>query len=132
MDKNQPVCLAAGLCVLESEAVALKIARELRDITDELGIPFIFKSSFDKANRSSEKSFRGPGLTAGLKILARIKKAIRRPVLTDIHEISQVKPAARTVDVLQIPAFLCRQTDLLMAAGRSGRTVHVKKGQFLA
>ena len=124
--------LIAGPCVLESEALAVSIAKHLVGLTAELGIPLIFKASFDKANRTSGKSFRGPGLTRGLQILAGIKKRFGCPVLTDIHEPAQVKAAARAVDVLQIPAFLCRQTDLLLAAARSGRAVNVKKGQFLA
>ena len=124
--------LVAGPCVLESEALARSIAGHLVELTAELGIPLIFKASFDKANRTSGKSFRGPGLAQGLKILAGIKKRFGCPVLTDIHDIAQVKPAAKVIDVLQIPAFLCRQTDLLLAAARSGRAVNVKKGQFLA
>jgi 2-dehydro-3-deoxyphosphooctonate aldolase (KDO 8-P synthase) len=124
--------LVAGPCVLESEVLATSIAKHLVGLTKELGIPLIFKASFDKANRTSGKSFRGPGLTQGLKILAGIKKKFGCPVLTDIHDIAQVKTAAKVIDVLQIPAFLCRQTDLLMAAARSGRAVNVKKGQFLA
>ncbi len=101
-------------------------------LTAELGLPFIFKASFDKANRTSGKSFRGPGLAQGLKILGAIKKKFGVPVLTDIHDIAQVKTAAKVIDILQIPAFLCRQTDLLVAAAKSGRAVNVKKGQFLA
>jgi 2-dehydro-3-deoxyphosphooctonate aldolase (KDO 8-P synthase) len=124
--------LIAGPCVLESEALATSIARHLVDLTAELGVPLIFKASFDKANRTSGQSFRGPGLAQGLQILARIKKRFGCPVLTDIHDISQVKSAARVIDVLQIPAFLCRQTDLLVAAAKTGRSVNVKKGQFLA
>jgi 2-dehydro-3-deoxyphosphooctonate aldolase (KDO 8-P synthase) len=124
--------LIAGPCVLESDALTVSIAKHLVALTDELGIPLIFKASFDKANRTSGKSFRGPGLAQGLKILAGIKKRFGCPVLTDIHDIAQVKAAARVIDVLQIPAFLCRQTDLLLAAARSGRAVNVKKGQFLA
>ena len=127
-----PLFLIAGPCVLESEALASSIAKELVGITAELGIPLVFKASFDKANRTSGKSFRGPGLAQGLKILGRIKKKFGCPVLTDIHEIGQVATAARVIDVLQIPAFLCRQTDLLVAAAKSGRAVNVKKGQFLA
>jgi 2-dehydro-3-deoxyphosphooctonate aldolase (KDO 8-P synthase) len=124
--------LVAGPCVLESEALTVSIAKHLVALTAELGIPLIFKASFDKANRTSGKSFRGPGLPQGLKILAGIRKRFGCPVLTDIHDIAQVKPAAKVIDVLQIPAFLCRQTDLLLAAARSGRAVNVKKGQFLA
>jgi 2-dehydro-3-deoxyphosphooctonate aldolase (KDO 8-P synthase) len=124
--------LVAGPCVLESEALTVSIAKHLVGLTADLGIPLIFKASFDKANRTSGKSFRGPGLAQGLKILAGIKKKFDCPVLTDIHDIAQVKTAAKVIDVLQIPAFLCRQTDLLLAAARSGRAVNVKKGQFLA
>jgi 2-dehydro-3-deoxyphosphooctonate aldolase (KDO 8-P synthase) len=124
--------LVAGPCVLESEALTASIAKHLVDLTKDLGIPLIFKASFDKANRTSGKSFRGPGLAQGLKILAGIKKKFGCPVLTDIHDIAQIKAAARVIDVLQIPAFLCRQTDLLLAAAASGRAVNVKKGQFLA
>ncbi len=118
--------------MLESHALTMEIAKELIAITGDLGLPLIFKASFDKANRTSGKSFRGPGLTAGLKILAAVKKKFGCPVLTDIHDIAQVKTAAQVIDVLQIPAFLCRQTDLIVAAAKSGRTVNVKKGQFLA
>ena len=124
--------LVAGPCVLESEALTASIAKHLVELTAGLGIPLIFKASFDKANRTSGKSFRGPGLEQGLKILAGIKKKFGCPVLTDIHDIAQVKTAAKVIDVLQIPAFLCRQTDLLLAAAGSGRAVNVKKGQFLA
>ena len=131
-DLKKPFFLIAGPCVLESQALAMSIAKELAGLTTELGVPFIFKASFDKANRTSGKSFRGPGLARGLKILAAIKKKFGCPVLTDIHDIAQVKQAAKVIDVLQIPAFLCRQTDLLVAAAKSGRAVNVKKGQFLA
>jgi 2-dehydro-3-deoxyphosphooctonate aldolase (KDO 8-P synthase) len=124
--------LIAGPCVLETEELALSIAEKLVGITGKLGLPLVFKASFDKANRTSGKSFRGPGLAHGLKIFAGIKKRFGCPVLTDIHDADQVKSAARVIDVLQIPAFLCRQTDLLLAAARSGRAVNVKKGQFLA
>jgi 2-dehydro-3-deoxyphosphooctonate aldolase (KDO 8-P synthase) len=124
--------LIAGPCVLESQEQAMAIAKELVALTADLGIPFIFKASFDKANRTSGKSFRGPGIAPGLKILGAIKKKFGCPVLSDIHDIAQVKQAAKVIDVLQIPAFLCRQTDLLVAAARSGRSVNVKKGQFLA
>lgn len=124
--------LVAGPCVLESDALAVSIAKHLVGLTADFGIPLIFKASFDKANRTSGKSFRGPGLAQGLRILAGIKKRFGCPVLTDIHDAAQVKAAARVVDILQIPAFLCRQTDLLLAAARSGRAVNVKKGQFLA
>jgi len=124
--------IIAGPCVLEGERHARSIAGELREITEALDLSFVFKASFDKANRSSGKSFRGPGLKEGLAILARIRKSVGCLVLTDVHEVSQVKAAARAVDILQIPAFLCRQTDLLKAAAQSGRIVNVKKGQFLA
>lgn len=124
--------LIAGPCVLENEALTRRIAVHLVKLTDKLGIPLIFKASFDKANRSSGASFRGPGLKEGLKILAKIKKELGCPVLTDIHDVAQVKAAAEVIDVLQIPAFLCRQTDLLVAAAKSKRIVNVKKGQFLA
>jgi 2-dehydro-3-deoxyphosphooctonate aldolase (KDO 8-P synthase) len=124
--------LIAGPCVLESQALTLSIAKHLVELTSDLGLPFIFKASFDKANRTSGKSFRGPGLAQGLKILGEVKKRFGCPVLTDVHDIPQIKAAARVIDVLQIPAFLCRQTDLLVAAAKSGCTVNVKKGQFLA
>jgi len=124
--------LVAGPCVLESEALTLSIAKHLVELTADLGIPFIFKASFDKANRTSGKAFRGPGLAQGLKILAGVKKRFGCRVLTDIHEAGQIKTAAKVIDILQIPAFLCRQTDLLVAAAKSGRAVNVKKGQFLA
>jgi 2-dehydro-3-deoxyphosphooctonate aldolase (KDO 8-P synthase) len=124
--------LISGPCVLESEALTFSIAKHLVELTADLGISFVFKASFDKANRTSGKSFRGPGLAQGLKILAAVKKRLGCRVLTDIHETAQIKTAARVIDVIQIPAFLCRQTDLLVAAARSGRAVNVKKGQFLA
>ncbi len=124
--------LIAGPCVLESNALAASIAKHLVELTSELGIPLVFKASFDKANRTSGKAFRGPGLAQGLKILGGIKKRFGCPVLTDIHDATQVKAAAKVIDILQIPAFLCRQTDLLVAAAKSGRAVNVKKGQFLA
>ena len=124
--------LIAGPCVLESQALTFSIAKHLVELTADLGIPLIFKASFDKANRTSGKSFRGPGLAQGLKILGEIKKRLGCPLLTDIHEAGQIRTAAKVIDVLQIPAFLCRQTDLLVAAAKSGRAVNVKKGQFLA
>jgi 2-dehydro-3-deoxyphosphooctonate aldolase (KDO 8-P synthase) len=127
-----PLVLIAGPCVIESADHALMIARELSSITSRLGVPFIFKASYDKANRTSLKSFRGPGLHDGLKTLAAIKTQVGVPILTDIHEPSQAAAAAEVADVLQIPAFLSRQTDLLVAAARTGRTVNIKKGQFLA
>jgi 2-dehydro-3-deoxyphosphooctonate aldolase (KDO 8-P synthase) len=124
--------IIAGPCVIESEAMCLQIASRLKRICDGLGLDYIFKASFDKANRSSKSSFRGPGLREGLAILSRVKKKIGVPVLTDVHEVYQVAPVAKVVDVLQVPAFLARQTDLLLACGKSGRWVNVKKGQFMA
>jgi len=124
--------LIAGPCVIESEAHATFMAERLAAIASELGVPLIYKASYDKANRSSVSSYRGPGLEAGLSILAKIKKRTGLPILTDVHEISQVGPAAEVCDVLQVPAFLSRQTDLLIAVGRSGRAVNIKKGQFLS
>lgn len=127
-----PLVLIAGPCVIEGAERTLMIGRAIRDIADRLGIPYVFKASFDKANRSSFHAFRGPGITAGLKILLDIKRELGAPVLSDIHEVSQVEPAAAVLDVLQIPAFLCRQTDLLHAAAQSSLPVNVKKGQFLS
>ena len=127
-----PLFLIAGPCVIESEAHAGFMAEELQKITSDLGVGLIFKSSYDKANRSSVASYRGPGLEDGLRILAGIKKRTGLAVLTDVHEAAHVAPAAQVCDVLQIPAFLCRQTDLLVAAGSSGRVVNIKKGQFLS
>ena len=124
--------LIAGPCVIESEAHVRKMAEAIQRITSDLGIPFIFKASYDKANRTSVKSFRGPGLVEGTKILGRLAKDTGLPVLTDVHEPSHCDVAAEAVDVLQIPAFLCRQTDLLVAAGKTGRAVNIKKGQFVA
>ncbi|HYM12621.1 MAG TPA: 3-deoxy-8-phosphooctulonate synthase [Bryobacterales bacterium] len=126
------LCLIAGPCVIESAEHALGLARRLAAIAREQGVPLIFKASFDKANRTSIGSYRGPGLAEGLRILREIKKTAGLPVLTDVHEPGQVGPAAEVCDVLQIPAFLSRQTDLLVEAGRSGRAVNIKKGQFLA
>jgi 2-dehydro-3-deoxyphosphooctonate aldolase (KDO 8-P synthase) len=124
--------LIAGPCVIESEAHVRKMADALQRITSDLGIPYIFKASYDKANRTSVTSFRGPGLKEGTAILRRLADATGLPVLTDVHEPSQCEIAAEGADVLQIPAFLCRQTDLLVAAGRTGRAINVKKGQFVA
>jgi 2-dehydro-3-deoxyphosphooctonate aldolase (KDO 8-P synthase) len=126
------LALIAGPCVIENESLCLRIAERLRLVTARLRMPFVFKASYDKANRSSGRSFRGVGLTEGLRILARVRSAVGVPVLTDVHAVEQVAPAAEVCDVIQIPAFLCRQTDLLLAAARSGRTVNVKKGQFMA
>ena len=130
--KGQPLAVIAGPCVIESEKHALKMAERLSAIAAELGIPYIFKASYDKANRTAITSFRGPGIAAGLKVLARIKKDLGVPVLTDIHSVEEVQPAADVCDILQIPAFLSRQTDLLLAVGRSGAVVNIKKGQFLS
>ena len=124
--------LIAGPCVIESESHALALGHSIADIARRAGVPYVFKASFDKANRTSLSSFRGPGLDSGLRTLARVKAEVGVPVLTDIHEPGQAAPVAAVVDVLQIPAFLCRQTDLLVAAARTGATVNVKKGQFLA
>jgi 2-dehydro-3-deoxyphosphooctonate aldolase (KDO 8-P synthase) len=124
--------MIAGPCVLESAETALAIARTLKDYAAELALPLIFKASYDKANRTSLASFRGPGLMAGLEILARVKAEVGLPVLSDVHQVSEVQPAAQVLDVLQIPAFLCRQTDLVVAAAASGRALNIKKGQFLA
>ena len=129
---EHPFFLIAGPCVVESRQLALDTAGQLKEIAGSLGIPFIYKSSFDKANRSSGNSFRGPGIDAGLKILAEVKAQIGVPVLTDIHEIDEIAAVAAVVDVLQTPAFLCRQTDFIHAAAAAGKPVNIKKGQFLA
>ena len=127
-----PLAVIAGPCVIESKESALRHAAALKEAADRVGVPYIFKSSYDKANRSSVDSFRGPGLEEGLEILAAVKAKIGVPVLTDVHEKEQVGPAKEVIDILQIPAFLCRQTDLVVAVAQSGRVVNVKKGQFLA
>jgi len=127
-----PFFLIAGPCVIESEQLQMDTAGQLRDITRALGIPFIFKSSFDKANRTSGSSFRGPGLDQGLAILAKVRRELQVPVLTDVHDESQIAAVAEVVDVLQTPAFLCRQTDFIRAVAQSGKPVNIKKGQFLA
>ncbi len=127
-----PLALIAGPCVIESEAHAVELALAIKPIAEAAGVPWVYKASFDKANRTSITSFRGPGLEKGLRVLAEVKQRAKVPVLTDIHEAWQAAPVAAVVDVLQIPAFLCRQTDLLVAAARTGRAVNVKKGQFLA
>ena len=124
--------LIAGPCVIESEEMVLSIAARMKTITDELGIPYTFKASFDKANRTSLSSFRGPGLEEGLRILKKVKDTYSLPICTDIHEPWQAEPAAEVADILQIPAFLCRQTDLLVAAAKTGRSINIKKAQFLA
>lgn len=122
----------AGPCVIEDPDRILKIGQEMKRICEKLGVTYIFKASYDKANRSSYKSFRGPGLVEGLKILKEIKKELQVPIISDVHSIEQIEPAAEVLDVLQIPAFLCRQTDLLEAAAKTGKCVSVKKGQFMA
>ena len=129
---QRPFFLIAGPCVVESEQLQIDVAGQLAETTRALGIPFIFKSSYDKANRSSGSSFRGPGMAKGLEILARVRREIGVPVLTDVHAESEVADAAAVADVLQTPAFLCRQTDFIRAVARSGRPVNIKKGQFLA
>jgi 2-dehydro-3-deoxyphosphooctonate aldolase (KDO 8-P synthase) len=129
---GRPLFLVAGPCVIESERHALKMAERLAAASRALGFPYIFKASFDKANRTSLDSYRGPGMVRGLEILSRIKKKLGVPILTDVHEVAQVGPAAEVCDVIQIPAFLSRQTDLLIEAGRSGAVVNIKKGQFLS
>jgi len=129
---GHPLVLIAGPCVIESEQHALAIARAVREVAGLSGVPYIFKASYDKANRTSLASFRGPGLRDGLRVLARVKEAVGVPILTDIHEPAQAAPVAEVADVLQIPAFLSRQTDLLVAAARTGRAVNIKKGQFLS
>ena len=129
---DRPLFLIAGPCVIESESLALDTAGQLKEITARLGIPFIYKSSFDKANRSSRQSYRGPGLEEGLKILETVKAQIGVPVLTDVHEYTPLHEVAAVADVLQTPAFLCRQTDFIENVARQGRPVNIKKGQFLA
>ncbi len=129
---EHPFFLIAGPCVIESETLAFESAGQLKEIAASLGIPFIYKSSFDKANRSSHASFRGPGMEKGLEILAKVKRELNVPVLTDIHDTPEIDAVAAVVDVLQTPAFLCRQTDFIQAVVRSGKPVNIKKGQFLA
>ena len=129
---DQPLFLIAGPCVIESEQMALDTAGQLKEICQQIGLPFIYKSSYDKANRSSGKSFRGFGLDAGLKILEKVKTQIGVPVLTDVHSIEDIAAVAAVVDVLQTPAFLCRQTDFIHAVARCGKPVNIKKGQFLS
>ena len=132
MGREHPLFLLAGPCVVESREKTLTIARILKEICGELGVPLVFKASYDKANRSSGASFRGHGMEAGLEILAEVKSAHGLPLVSDVHERVQIERAAQTLDILQVPAFLCRQTDLLAACAKSGRIVNVKKGQFLA
>ena len=129
---GHPLILMGGPCVIESEEVILETVAGLKEITGRLGMPYIFKASFDKANRTSLTSFRGPGLTRGLELLARIREEYQVPVISDIHEASQAAAAAEVLDIIQIPAFLCRQTDLLVAAARTGKPLSIKKGQFLS
>ena len=129
---NQPFFLIAGPCVIENESMTMSVAEQLKETTSSLGVNFIFKSSFDKANRSSNNTFRGHGIEEGLRILERVKKDFDLPVLTDVHTEDQVKSVAEVVDVLQTPAFLCRQTDFIHAVAKSGKPVNIKKGQFLA
>lgn len=130
--KTAPLLVIAGPCVIEDESTTVAIARELKEIQQRLNIPLVFKASYDKANRTSVQSFRGPGLEAGLDLLDFIRARFELPVLSDVHQVSEIEKAVQVLDVIQIPAFLCRQTDLLVAAGRTGRPVNVKKGQFLA
>lgn len=129
---NNPLVLIAGPCVVESQKSCFDAASQLKDIAQKIDIPFIFKSSFDKANRTSLKSFRGPGFVKGLKILKEIKDKLNVPLLSDVHTIEEAKAAAKVLDIIQIPAFLCRQTDLILAVADTGKIVNVKKGQFLA
>ena len=129
---ERPLFLIAGPCVVESEQLQIDVAGQLREITSALGVPFIFKSSYDKANRSSGTSFRGPGMDKGLEILAKVKRELALAVLTDVHREAEIAAAAAVVDVLQTPAFLCRQTDFIRAVAQSGKPVNIKKGQFLA
>jgi len=130
--KGNPLVLIAGPCVIEGEAIVLEIAKELKTICQKLGIPLIFKASYEKDNRGSEKSYKGPGLKDGLKILAKVKEEIGLPVLSDVHRMEDVDPAKEVLDVIQIPAFLCQQTSLLLKVGAAGRVVNIKKGQFIA
>jgi 2-dehydro-3-deoxyphosphooctonate aldolase (KDO 8-P synthase) len=129
---NQPLFVIAGPDVIESADHAIRHARKLKELTQKLGVPFAFKCSFDKANRTSITSFRGPGLVEGLKVLAQVKREVGVPILTDVHDLSQVSPVAEVADIIQVPAFLCRQTDLVVAVAKTGRGVNIKKGQFVA
>lgn len=132
MKSARPLFLVSGPCVIEDEATTMQIAVQLKALAQQLDIPFTFKASFDKANRTAIDSFRGPGITEGLKVLARIKADLNIPILSDVHRISEVARAAEVLDVIQIPAFLCRQTDLILEVARTGKPVNIKKGQFLA
>ena len=129
---GQPLLLIAGPCALESEELARRVAGEMQEICARLGISYVFKASFDKANRTSLDSYRGPGLDEGLSILSKIREELQVPVISDVHDVSQVAPAAEVLDILQIPAFLCRQTDLLVAAAQTGKPINLKKGQFVS
>jgi len=129
---KQPLVLIAGPCVIESESLCLQTAKAIKDISAKLRIPYIFKSSFDKANRMSLDSYRGPGIKKGLEVLKKIKKNLKVPILTDIHCSKEIGEVAKVADIIQIPAFLCRQTDIVVEAGRTGKVVNIKKGQFLA
>ncbi len=129
---GRPFLLIAGPCVLESEEMAMEVAGTLKEICARLGMSYVFKTSFDKANRTSLDSFRGPGIDKGLEIMARVRKKVGVPIISDIHGVDQVEQAAEVLDIIQIPAFLCRQTDLLVAVGKSGKPVSLKKGQFLS
>lgn len=129
---ENPIFLIAGPCVVENEKIPLYTAEEIKKICERFGIPFIFKSSYDKANRSSLKSFRGPGLKKGLEVLKKVKETVRVPILSDVHSEKEVKEIAEIADIIQIPAFLCRQTDLILEASRTGKPINVKKGQFMA
>jgi 2-dehydro-3-deoxyphosphooctonate aldolase (KDO 8-P synthase) len=130
--RGNPLVLIAGPCVIENEEITFTTAQRLKEVCDRLGISLIFKSSFDKANRTSGSSFRGPGIDQGLKILSEVKKKFSIPVISDIHSVDEIRPASEVLDALQIPAFLCRQTDLIVSSSRTGKPVNVKKGQFLA
>ncbi len=132
MGGNKDFVLIAGPCVIENEELTMSIAESLKSITAKMGIGFIFKASYDKANRTSHKSYRGPGIVKGMKILSKVKQYYDVPILSDVHTAADMKPASDVVDVIQIPAFLSRQTDLLISAGRTGRVVNIKKGQFMA
>lgn len=132
LEIGNKLVLIAGPCVAESQELCLQIAGKMKQICADFGVSYVFKASFDKANRSSGDSFRGPGMEQGLQILAEIKQKLDLPVLTDVHEVNQMAPIAEVVDIIQIPAFLCRQTDLLIAAGNTGKTINIKKGQFMA
>jgi len=129
---NQPLALIAGPCVIESRELCMDMAKRLCAMAKKMSVPFVFKASYDKANRTSIHSFRGPGIAKGLEILAEIKETYQVPILTDIHSEQEIHLVSQVVDIIQIPAFLCRQTDIVVAAGESGKTVNVKKGQFLA